>query len=326
MNLFIDTNIYLSFYHFSSEDLESLRKLVTAIQNGSVILWLPEQVVDEFKRNREAKISDALKQFSEQKLPKIFPQFFKDYDEYSSLVGLSKEYRDVKKILFEKLDNDIKTNSLRADEIIDLLFDKARKLKVTKKIFNKAKLRFEKGNPPGKNSSYGDAINWELLLKNIPENEDLQIVAVDKDYVSVLDNKMLSEFLSTEWFENKKSKIGYYSSLSEYFKDFFPGIKLASELEKKFAINRLTNSSNFQSTHTAISKLLKYTDYSPSEVLELVDALLTNTQLTLIAEDEDVNIFAANLIKTYGGEIDSEKLEKLIEIYMPVDFMDVTTD
>jgi hypothetical protein len=28
MHLFIDTNIYLAFYHFSSDDLEELKKLL----------------------------------------------------------------------------------------------------------------------------------------------------------------------------------------------------------------------------------------------------------------------------------------------------------
>ena len=60
MNIFIDTNVYLSFYHLSSDDLEELKKLVVLAREGKVVLLLPEQVIDEFRRNRAAKIADAL--------------------------------------------------------------------------------------------------------------------------------------------------------------------------------------------------------------------------------------------------------------------------
>ncbi len=48
MNIFIDTNIFLSFFHFSSDDLEELKKLAVFLRRGKVRLWLPEQVVRNF--------------------------------------------------------------------------------------------------------------------------------------------------------------------------------------------------------------------------------------------------------------------------------------
>lgn len=53
VNLFIDTNIFLSFYHLSGEDLEELDKLAVLIKKKQVQLLLPRQVRDEFYRNRE---------------------------------------------------------------------------------------------------------------------------------------------------------------------------------------------------------------------------------------------------------------------------------
>jgi predicted nucleic acid-binding protein len=94
MNIFIDTNIYLSFYHFSSDDLEELKKLVLLLSQGKLTLFLPWQVIQEFQRNRENKIEDALKTFSKQKLDFQFPQFCKDYPEY-------KELRDLQKKIFK---------------------------------------------------------------------------------------------------------------------------------------------------------------------------------------------------------------------------------
>ena len=34
---------------------------------------------------------------------------------------------------------------------------------------NKGKLRYDIENPTGKKNSYGDAMNWECLLENIPD-------------------------------------------------------------------------------------------------------------------------------------------------------------
>ncbi len=34
MNVFIDTNIYLNFYHFTSDDLGQLKQLIVVIKNG----------------------------------------------------------------------------------------------------------------------------------------------------------------------------------------------------------------------------------------------------------------------------------------------------
>ena len=79
MNIFIDTNIYLTFYHYSIDDLEELKKLLAALRDPSLTLYLPEQTILEFKRNRESKIADAIKTLSEQKIPDSFPQMCKDY-------------------------------------------------------------------------------------------------------------------------------------------------------------------------------------------------------------------------------------------------------
>ena len=92
MNLFIDTNIYLSFYHFTSDDLSELGKLALLIVEKKLVLIVTNQVIDEFQRNREVKIASALTQFKEQKLNLQFPQLSKDYEEYKILREIQKEY------------------------------------------------------------------------------------------------------------------------------------------------------------------------------------------------------------------------------------------
>ena len=51
--VFIDSNIYLNFYDFAVEDLKELEKMKTAIGNGTMALFVTQQVVDEVWRNRE---------------------------------------------------------------------------------------------------------------------------------------------------------------------------------------------------------------------------------------------------------------------------------
>ncbi len=59
-NLFIDTNTFLSFYHLTNEDLEELKKLVVLIDSSEIRLFVPQQVKNEFVRNRGNKIVDAM--------------------------------------------------------------------------------------------------------------------------------------------------------------------------------------------------------------------------------------------------------------------------
>lgn len=43
MNLFIDANIFLDFYHLSGGDIEELKKLVALIEEGDVKLYSCKQ-------------------------------------------------------------------------------------------------------------------------------------------------------------------------------------------------------------------------------------------------------------------------------------------
>jgi predicted nucleic acid-binding protein len=182
MHLFIDTNVFLSFYHLTSDDLEELRKLAVLIEQKRVVLLLPQQVVDEFRRNRETKIADAIKGLKEQRLNLQFPQICKDYPEYAELRTLQKQYEERHAALLDKLTHDISDGTLKADETIKELFAKAERIENTPEIVVRARLRVDIGNPPGKELSLGDAINWETLLERMPILTDLHFISDDQDY------------------------------------------------------------------------------------------------------------------------------------------------
>ena len=131
-SLYLDTNIYLSFYHLTNDDIEELRKLLLLVKSKELILYLPIQTKDEFYRNRDSKISDGLKKFNENKLNKIFPQIVKDYsEEYKLMKDSIKSFEKSKQQIIEKLREDVVNENLNADKIIQDLF------KVATEIENK---------------------------------------------------------------------------------------------------------------------------------------------------------------------------------------------
>jgi hypothetical protein len=72
----------LTFYHFSNEDLEELKKLIALINTDNIRLYIPEQTQNEFNRNREVKIADSLDKLRGTKLGNQFPMICHSYDEY----------------------------------------------------------------------------------------------------------------------------------------------------------------------------------------------------------------------------------------------------
>jgi hypothetical protein len=313
MNVFIDTNVFLSFYHLTNDDLEELRKLKVLLEKGNVTLHLPGQTVDEYRRNRETKIADALKRLKEQKLNLQFPALCRDYGEYGSLRELQKDFEKLHSSLVGKISKDIESNSLKADQVIQELFEKAEAIKITEPLIAKAKLRMSVGNPPGKKGSLGDAINWEALLENVPDDEDLYLIADDRDYFSVLDENKPKEFLIHEWKEKKDADVVFYRRLAPFFKEHYPDIKLASELEKEMAVQQLVGSRAFVTTHSAIAKLGGFENFSQSQVSEIVDAALTNSQVSWILGDQDVFEFMTKFAAEYKGKIEEEAYEQLMK-------------
>ena len=77
--LFIDTNIFLSFYAYTNDDVEELRKLSSLIKTGQLKLFLTEQVKDEFYRNREEKLKESIKEFGKSTATDSIPRFMETY-------------------------------------------------------------------------------------------------------------------------------------------------------------------------------------------------------------------------------------------------------
>ncbi len=299
-NLFIDSNIYLNFYDFSSDDLEELQKLVKSVKCGDINLIVTKQVVDEYKRNRASTIATVIKKFSEQTIPSQFPNICKAYeDEYEQLKQIVKDYSELKKALLDKIERDISSGECGADKLIQELFVVGTVQDIDEAIIQNARNRIELGNPPGKRNSLGDAIHWEFLISKIPEGEELYLISGDGDFDSRLNENNFAEFLLDEWIEKKSSGIFYYHRLSEFLKDQIPEITITSDqgLAKELAINELVNSKNFALTHAAIGNLLGYSHFSDAELEKMISACISNDQIQQILGDSDVNDFFGKLLE-----------------------------
>lgn len=318
VNIFIDTNILLNFYHFSDDDLEELDKLTLLLRNGKATLFLPDQVKDEFFRNRDNKIADALKEFKKKKIDSQFPQMTMQYEEYKRMRDALKTFEENKQAILEKLKSDISTSYLKADKIVEELFRNATTISTTDEIFNKSKLRFDQGRPPGKNKSYGDAINWECLKSTVPNGAELFFVTEDSDYLSNVDNNNFNPYLLNEWRTDKISKLILYKNLTNFFQDKFPEIKLVNEYEKNLLIEKLASSNNFARTHSILAQLGAFDEFTKEQVNEIILASVSNSQIYWIAQDLDVNDTLNKIARTHDKLIEPDLLDRFHEIYMEI--------
>ncbi len=319
ISVFIDANIWLSLYDFSSDDLEQFRKLGDMIDSDVEILFT-EQVRDEVYRNRENKIKDVLGKF--EKLTLQIPNICKGYDEYDDFKNRIRDLSDKHAFILRKIKQDAKEGTLHADKVINSIFDRIKPLGCTAENIEHAKQRYDKGNPPGKDGKYGDAINWEILLELAPKGEDIYFVSADKDYRSTLDETSFNQFLQNEWKTKKQSNLFFYRTLSDFISNHVSTIELKSENEKKESIEKLRCSGSFSGTHHYISLLERYATWSPDQVVELCSIAENNPQVGWIIGDDDVQAFYTSLLS--NGIADKVKspsvdwvVKKLNEIENP---------
>ena len=312
VNFFIDTNIFLSFYERTSDDLAELSKLEGKLGQGELILYLPEQVRDEFHRNREAKIAKAMNDLGKIKFNFSFPRLCSGYEDYEKIRALARECSSAHSSLVQALEGDILKESLIADEVIGRIFDVARPVEATPSLLERARNRMEHGKPPGKSGSLGDAINWETLLSEIPFRESLYLVSNDSDFASPIEKDRFNLYLAKEWQSLKSSEVYYYRTLTGVFKELNVPISLSEEPSKSELIEDLEDSPNFRSTHLAIAKLGEYTrEFSRQDLNRLLCALGENPQIGMISHDPDVHEFYIDLIEGRFEDIYRETLETL---------------
>lgn len=314
MHVFIDTNILLNFFHFSKDELDALNNVFASHEHGSAIVHLTQQVRDEFKRNRESKIKDALKRFNDIKFSAQLPSFMKAYEEYDEIRKLSTELQKKQKLIMEKTNIDVIGRKLIADRLIDEIFHRSTIIETTNEIYSLAAMRMAIGNPPGKNGSIGDAINWVLLLKSVPNKADLHVISEDGDFYSVLNEKFVHPFLSEEWNIKKGSTLFAYRTLSEFMEKHFDGVAFSFDKNKESLIDDLKYAGAFSTTHSLISKLEEYSYFSLKEVKKILDTAVENNQFGWIVTDSDVSDFLNRIATPHIASINSDEHKDILQL------------
>jgi len=107
MKVFIDANILLDIYQLSGADLEELRKLKSVVETGHAQLLISSQVQDEFWRNRERVIADAMKRFKESGASAHIPNIMRNYPETRDLRNAAERVNTVVRQLNDKVTAEI---------------------------------------------------------------------------------------------------------------------------------------------------------------------------------------------------------------------------
>ena len=148
-------------------------------------------------------------------------------------------------------------------------------------------------------------------MDHVAEGTTLSFVSDDKDYCSPLDDEDFNRFLLDEWCQKKLGKLVFYKRLSAPFRDHFPDIKLASELEKDLLIAGLGNSGNFATTHALVAKLSKYSDFTPAQASAIANAAVNNSQVRWIVSDGEVHNFLDSIVSNNEKHVEPETIEAL---------------
>jgi len=312
MHVFIDTNILLNFFHFTKEEIDALSNVFASHEHGAATVHLTEQVCDEFLRNRENKIRDALKKFKDVKFAAQLPAFMKQYEEYEQIRQKSGELQELTKAISQKVDVDVVENKLLPDTLIRDIFAKNHPIPTTAELYGKVQMRVSLGNPPGKNGSMGDAVNWMALLDAVPNGEDLHLISEDGDFYSTLDENRPHPFLKEEWKKKKQAEVFVYRTLSSFLKEHFDGVAFSYDKDKDALIENLAESGSFADTHYLISKLEQFGYFSLKEVQRILAAALANNQFGWIVTDQDVYTFLKRVaVPRMGTLADAEQIDLL---------------
>jgi hypothetical protein len=228
----------------------------------------------------------------------------------------AKTLRKLHNDLIERAKKDALAEKLPADELFSALIGVAPVIKAAKDDLQAARERTERNDPPGKEGSFGDRLNWELLLTHVPEDADLHIVSNDGDFASIIDGTKPHPVILKEWKSRNNADLYLHTELGAFLATHFPDIKVATDIEKRNAINQLKESGSFQRTHAAISQLEEFADLlTAAEVDELVEAALKNSQIRWIGTDPDVSAFFKKIVEPHLDKYPRERQAEITDVF-----------
>ncbi|MBK3397636.1 MULTISPECIES: PIN domain-containing protein [Methylobacterium] len=231
--MFIDTSIFLSFYATTHDDTAQLEGIYKLVADKQIKLIVTSQVEREWFRNRDNKIASALTDFEKFSLkePSI-PRFMMGYQETKDFKKYLTAARIARTAALKKAKSEAANIATNADIFIGKIMQLAGVYAETDEIIRKTDLRLKLGEPPGKSDSFGDRLNWEIILSHATSGCDLHLITKDGDFSSVLEPGKPHVVLSHEW----KSRTGFGVYLHSEIRSFL-SLYVSLVVERgKFAI------------------------------------------------------------------------------------------
>lgn len=314
-HLFIDTNVFLRIFRKTSDTINEVEVLLELIESKKIELYTTEQISEEYFRNVERELEEALQEIKQIPEKVELPRLTQQFPHASQILKAFADIQAAKKSLIEEATQAIEGGQLKADALISRIFDAATKFPRSNEIIDRARLRRDLGNPPGKNDSLGDQVNWEALLEGVPAKSPLSIISIDGDFSLKKGSSKIKQYLKDEWFEKKGATVNLYIDLKGYLSNEFPEFKDVKSVKKSVAIDDLENSNNFSNTHKQISNLESvYENINLEDALRIFKAMTENPQVHWIANDTDVKAFYTKLFTRFYPETPPELDRELIEV------------
>lgn len=300
MHVYADANIFLDFFRFSDDDLGELQKFADHLEGENLTLYLPQLTAEEYFRNRDKVVLDQLAELKRPPLKVGIPIFIREMDKAKQFQQSLEAALSARGELLAEVEANAAARTFRADALMASIFEKATRIETAPYLVDRAQQRLSLGNPPGKPGSLGDRLNWECLLAQVPDGNDLYLLTRDGDFLTSFPSLAPSMFLVSEWRERKQGDIQHYKGIKPFAKHVDGTLVFEAEHVPAFvinaartdAINELLASYSFSQTHGAIAQLSPFLDqFSPAELESLLEIALTNNQVGGIMGDDDVNAF-----------------------------------
>jgi predicted nucleic acid-binding protein len=204
--LFIDANQFLRLYVARRPETDSVLKLLIQVKDH---IFLPRQVVQEVNRK---KLNLVAKDLAER---------IAHWEKSRNLDDQLPKLIDRGKSAGQELLREISQSADEVSKALEPLFSQA--VEATDDEWQRARLRKERGNPPGKqNQPLGDQLSWEQFLSHAKGKKKVWIITDDGDFALKLEgvrflNALLCQDLAAG---NDHQPVSVFC-----FDDLFKGIK-----------------------------------------------------------------------------------------------------
>lgn len=291
--IFIDANVFLDLYRGKVAQLEVLESFPTLIVEKGYKIYLTDHLVNEVHRNREIVVKDQLVGFEKYKVNNSFSNIIRSLDIYNELKNQTNQYNLVVERGLTEIKEKINRKALRADSLLKEIINKSVVITTNEADRKKARDRYDFGFPPGKDKSYGDALNWNVLIEDVNIIEkDLYLVTRDGDFSSCLDKKQPNPYLEDEWHKVRGGKIKILDSIADLVSQLEQDDVEYKNLRRNELLDELRESSSFSQTHDLIAKLRPLiNEFTVENLKKFFYAYYSNGQINMIGNDADIIAF-----------------------------------